>query len=336
MPSPKSTVRREGVDACPGVRAVWDAADGGLARIRIPGGRLSVADLRLLAAAADDLGNGVLELTSRANVQVRGLRPAGEHHLAARLRVAGLLPSDTHDRVRNIVASPLTGLLGREPDVSVLVADLDEALCADPGLAALPGRFLFAIDDGSRDVGGLDADVTLAAVTCGYALRLAGVDVGLAADPVAAALAAARGFLAERADQCSPAWRLAELTDGPARVAARIDASLMHERGVEIAAVCGPKSTPGSCMSTGTVGPGPYPQADGRVALVVDAGDGRLAAAAFRALADCADPATGVRITPWRGVVLPNLDPDRVGTVTAALAAHGLREETRAATERQT
>ncbi|HVE25505.1 MAG TPA: hypothetical protein VNC22_08885, partial [Sporichthya sp.] len=230
MPSPKSTVRREGADACPGVRAVWDAADGGLARIRIPGGRLSADDLRVLAAGADDLGNGVLELTSRANVQIRGLRPAGEHDLAARLRLAGLLPSDTHDRVRNIVASPLTGLVGREPDVSALVADLDDALCADPGLAALPGRFLFAIDDGSRDVGGLDADVTLSAVPDGYVLGLGGVDVGRTADPVAAALAAARGFLAERGDQCSPAWRLAELADGPARVAARIGPSLMHER----------------------------------------------------------------------------------------------------------
>jgi precorrin-3B synthase len=162
----------------------------------------------------------------------------------------------------------------------------------------------------------------------GFVLRLGGVKVGLAADPVAAALAAARGFLIERGSQCSPAWRLAELADGPARVAARIDDSLMHERAVDIGAGSGPESTPCSCMSSRPVLAGWYPQADGRVALVVDAGDGRVEAAAFDALADCADPAVGVRVTPWRGVVLPNLAPDAVGTVTAVLAPCGLRADT--------
>jgi precorrin-3B synthase len=305
------------------VRSVWSAADGGLARLRIPGGRLSADDLRVLADAADELGNGLLELTSRANVQVRGLRPAGEHELAARLRLAGLLPSETHDRVRNIVASPLTGLVEGRPDVGPLVHALDDGLCADPDLAGLPGRFLFAIDDGSRDVGGLDADVTLMTFPDGCVVRLGDAKIGLAADPVAVALAAARGFLAERGDQCSPAWRLAELADGPARVAARIDDSLLHERVVDIGADSGAKSTTCSCRSSRSLGPGAYDQADGRVALVVDAGDGRVDAAAFRALADRAN--AEVRVTPWRGVVLPNLEADAVGTVTAALEPHGLR-----------
>ncbi len=103
------STRRSGPDLCPGVRSVWSAADGGLARVRIPGGRLSADQLRLLADAADDLGNGLLELTVRANVQVRGLSAGREQDLAARLRVGGLLPSDTHDRVRNILGSPLAG-----------------------------------------------------------------------------------------------------------------------------------------------------------------------------------------------------------------------------------
>lgn len=324
MPSPKSEVRREGPDACPGVRSVWSAADGGLARIRIPGGRLSLADLRLLADAADELGTGVLELTSRANVQIRGLKPAGEHELASRLRLGGLLPSETHDRVRNIVASPLTGLRS-EPDVTPLVLALDDGLCADPTLAGLPGRFLFAIDDGSADVRGLDADVTLMRFPDGFVVRLGGTKIGLAADPVGVALAAARGFLAERGAQCSPAWRLAELANGPARVAARIDGSVMHDRVDSSAPESGGKLSTCSCMTSRPTQPGAHEQADGRIALVVDAGDGRLDGAAFRALAELAPD--GVRITPWRGVVLPNLAPEAVGTVTAALAPHGLRSQ---------
>ncbi|GAA0623161.1 precorrin-3B synthase [Sporichthya brevicatena] len=344
MPSPKSSVRREGPDACPGVRSVWSAADGGLARVRIPGGRLSVEQARVLATAAEELGSGVLELTSRANVQIRGLQPAGEHALAPRLRAAGLLPSDTHDRVRNIVASPLSGLR-EHPDVGPIVTDLDEGLCDDPHLAALPGRFLFAIDDGSLDVSGLDADVTLHAVPDGFVVRLGGAKIGLTTAPAALALAAARAFLAERAAQHSPAWRLAELAEGPARVAARLDPSLMHERVVEIRTPDAGKSTPCSCMSGArALEPGEYRQADGRTALVLDAGDGRLTAAAFRALADQAqqhqaqqhqaqqhrDGPAGLRVTPWRGVVLPDLPPEAVGTVTAALAAFGLHTERQA------
>jgi precorrin-3B synthase len=307
---------------------VWSAADGGLARVRIPGGRLSAADLHVLADAADELGSGVLELTSRANVQVRGLRPAGEHELAARLRVAGLLPSDTHDRVRNIVASPLTGLVG-DTDVGPLVAALDDALCADPVPAELPGRFLFVLDDGRGDVRGLDADVTLMRFPDGYVVRLGGAKVGLTTEPVAAALAAARGFLAERAAQHSPAWRLAELADGPARVAARLDDELLPERVADVTAAAARKTaSPCSCMRDRPVGAGEYRQNDGRVALVVDTGDGRLPAAAFRTLAAHARPE--VRVTPWRGVVLPNLDTAAVGTVTAALAAHGLQTERQA------
>lgn len=99
--------------------------------------------------------------------------------------------------------------------------------------------------------------------------------------------------------------------------------------------------------------PGEYRQTDGRTALVLDAGDGRLTAAAFRALADQAQQhqtqphqaqqhqaqqhqaqpkggSVGLRVTPWRGVVLPNLEPESVGTVTAALAAFGLHTERQA------
>src|SRR5207249_2975936 len=114
--------------------------------------------------------------------------------------------------------SPWTGLAIRgtppRPDVSSLVTDLDDALCADPALAGLPGRFLFALDDGGCDVAGLDVDVAALALGEVFVMLLGGVDVGLRPAPdqvVPAALAAAVAFLAERVDQHSPVWRLAEL-----------------------------------------------------------------------------------------------------------------------------
>src|SRR4051812_5676374 len=128
-------MRRDAPDRCPGAVQVHAAADGGLARVRLPGGRLTAPQLEALRTAAAELGDPVLELTSRANIQVRALRPGAERELGARLADAGLLPSETHERVRNIIASPLGG-----PDIRDTVAEFDARLCATPALAGLPGR----------------------------------------------------------------------------------------------------------------------------------------------------------------------------------------------------
>src|SRR3954453_4608101 len=96
---------RTGADACPGALQTHAAADGGLARVRVPGGVLTAAQVRVLADAARELGDGHLEMTSRGNLQLRGLPDGAEADLGDRLAVAGLLPSATHERVRNVLSS---------------------------------------------------------------------------------------------------------------------------------------------------------------------------------------------------------------------------------------
>jgi sulfite reductase beta subunit-like hemoprotein len=152
---------RDRADRCPGVLALHEAADGWLARVRLPGGRITSAGLLAVAEVAA-LGNGLVELTSRASLQVRGL-PAGFGSRAAEL-LGDLIPSIAHDRVRNVLASPVAG---RHPaalcETDEVVAALDHGLCADPRLVALPGRFLFAVDDGSGLAGARLADMALVA-----------------------------------------------------------------------------------------------------------------------------------------------------------------------------
>ena len=315
-------------DACPGALAPHQAHDGNLARIRVPGGVLRTEQLSTLIEAAAAIGDGHLELTSRGNVQLRGLALDAEADLAARLRNVGLLPSDSHERVRNIVASAATGRDGLgQLDVRRLVDDLDRQLCAEPDLARLSGRFLFTIDDGRGDVSGLDGDVGLSGVGPDtLALFLAGADSGLRtrpADAAAVALAAARAFLSRRDMQDSSAWRLAEL-DPAARRAC-----------VDIVATTGPVwRTDDLLPDPGTPhrpALGRLEQRDAAVAISAAVPLGRLDVRQAQLLGQVARDGSGeLRLTPWRTVLLPDLSPTRVDDWLAALGSVGFGLDTSA------
>ncbi|MDT4939675.1 MAG: precorrin-3B synthase [Pseudonocardiales bacterium] len=286
------------MDRCPGALSVFAAADGGLARVRLPGGFVSAVQLGTIAAAARDLGTGVVELTSRGNVQIRGLAAGAELQLGQRLAEAGLLPSESHEIVRNIVASPLAGI-DTDVDLGPVVAELDRALCATPALSGLPGRFLFALDDGRGDVAALGADVT--AVVIATSARVEGVEVEHA---VPAMLAVAEAFLAERTARQAPAWRIEEI--GRADVLARA--------AIGIASASHVPDAPAHPA-------GRIAQPDGISALVALAPLGRLTAAQVDRLA-IHTAGRDARITPWRSIVLPDLSD--VEAVAADLTDAGL------------
>ncbi|MGR3935186.1 precorrin-3B synthase [Streptomyces sp. BRA346] len=329
-PSPRARGRD---DACPGALRLHPADDGSLARVRIPGGLLTAGQARALAGASEELGDGRLDLTSRGNLQVRGLDAACGGELAAALRAAGLLPSDRFDRVRNIVASPLGGLDGAGyGDVTAWARELDAALCAGTWeeLSGLSGRFLFAMDDGRGDVAALGADVTLIATRDGGAVLRVGP--GAEADgtalevrgrdaPRAAALAAAE-FLARVRASGTRAWRVREL---PAQHAVTADglAARLADAGVEAVRIgrTGRDLAPGAPPAPGVVS-GP----DGRHAVSVLVPLGRVGAAQWRLLAGLASRGGSgeLRVTPWRGVVLPGFTADGVAAAAREAADAGL------------
>jgi len=210
VPYGEGMVRTRDVDACPGALSLHHAADGSLARIRLPGGMITASALKALARAATDFGSPAMELTSRGNIQIRGI--TDEAAVAEAVASAGLLPSATHEKVRNIVASPLSGRVGDHPDVRPWVTELDAAIRAEQPLAALSGRFWFGIDDGRGDVSGLAPDIGAHVVGDTAALLLAGRDTGVRVpcdDVVTTLVNVATRFTGVR----GKAWRVAELDD---------------------------------------------------------------------------------------------------------------------------
>ncbi|GHH44439.1 hypothetical protein [Lentzea cavernae] len=255
-------------DACPGAVELHAAADGGLARIRVPGGTLSAAQWDVVRVAAAELGNGSVELTSRANLQIRGLADGVE--LGARLAAAGLLPSASHERIRNIIAAPLE-------DEQGLVDEIDAALCADPALAALPGRFLLTV---GHAVSGLSGDFGLVRARAEtWVLLLAGTDTGVrVTDPVDAVVTAARLFQQLR----GPAWRLSEVDDGVRKITAHFGTSDAPRIAPAVTPVAPSPLTPGVPL-------------------------GRLDADQL--------PGVALRLTPWRSLVVP-AGTDTSGLIT--------------------
>jgi precorrin-3B synthase len=308
-------------DACPSALQAYQAADGAVVRIRVPGGMITAAKLAALAATAKRFGSSALELTSRGNIQIRGIADPGP--VAEAVAAAGLLPSATHERARNIVASPLSGRTGGRPDNSAgrsggladvrgWVAELDAAIQASPELAGLPGRFWFGIDDGRGDISGLGTDVGVHVLSAddegqvlddGCALMVAGRDTGLRIGPAQAAetmVAVAERFVRTR----GKAWRIAELAD----TAVLLPTSPVAEAG-------------GTWPPTLTAPVGWIGQNDGRVALGAAVRLGMLEAHVAEYLAAAEAPLV---ITPWRSVLVCDLDEGVADLALRVLAPLGL------------
>jgi precorrin-3B synthase len=294
--------RTRAVDACPGALSLHTAADGSLARIRLPGGMVTAQQLAALARAASEFGSPAMELTSRGNIQIRGITDEGA--VAQAVAAAGLLPSATHEKVRNIVASPLSGRVGDYPDVRAWVTELDAAIRADDALAELPGRFWFGVDDGRGDVSGLAPDVGAHVLVDSVALLLAGRDTGVrmrSDDTVATLVAVAARF----AQQRGIAWRVNELDD---------TSPLLDGLAVSV--------DPGATWPPLRWPPvGWLVHNDGHITLGAAVPLGVLTARTAEFLAAIEAPMV---ITPWRTILVCDLDDAVADTAVRVLAPMGL------------
>src|SRR5882724_13504605 len=126
------------------------SGDGWIVRVRPRSATFGLDELAALADAARRFGNGHIDLTRRANLQIRGVGEATLlqlHEVIARL---GLLDdSPDGEAVRNVMINPLAGIDPAEVlDVRDIGGELARRLASEKSLWALPSKFGFIVDGG--------------------------------------------------------------------------------------------------------------------------------------------------------------------------------------------
>jgi precorrin-3B synthase len=289
---------------CPGALRPMESGDGLIVRLKLTGG---IAALDLAMRISDwsrRFGNGEIDLTARANLQIRGVRDATLPGLQDAIADVGLLDDNPDgEAIRNVIASPLAGI---DPsavlDIRPAVAALEARLTGDPGLYALPAKFCFAVDDGGRPgLDGVRADVRFEAVSGPvFNVWLDGaLDMALGpckpdeVPDVAAGLAGV--FLARRGD----ARRMRDLVERIGAAAIAVEASLpllRHSRE-------GGNSFRASARADERI-----PAFTGMTGGILSVGlpFGRVSAHDLEYLAEQATEAgaTEFRLTPWRAVLV--------------------------------
>jgi len=262
---------------CPGALRPMRSGDGLVVRVRPFGGRLEAAQISGLAGLAERFGSGLIDVTSRANLQIRGVSDESHGPLLDGLaRLALLDPDvDTESR-RNILVTPFWN---EGDDTQALAAELEEAL-ADSALK-LPTKFGFAIDDGtSRVLAGDSADVRIERDRSGRLLvRADGARLGRSVGrggAVSTALAIANWFITSGG-----------VSGGRGRMAAHIAS------GAALPGTLRGETEPAPVMAA--LRPGHYPQG-----AMVGVAFGQMLHSTLHQFAACGH---ALRMTPWRMVL---------------------------------
>jgi len=187
------SVDRKAWGWCPSVLRPMPLDDGLMVRIRVPDGTVTATQADGLSGLAERFGAGFIEMTNRANLQLRGLDAAEHAALVPELDALGLTQIDRTPSGRvNVTQSPF-----RDGRAATIARDLAEGLAAEP-FKALPQKFGVVVDIGAnRVLAEVPGDVRLEASNQGLIVRADGCETGrVTDDPVVAALDLARWFMA--------------------------------------------------------------------------------------------------------------------------------------------
>ena len=137
--------------ACPGLSAPMTTGDGLLVRLTATG-TIPLGAFAAFCAAAQTHGNGIIEVTARGNIQVRGLNAASALSFAAAVAALNIAADDGVP----VLCNPLAGLDPDEIiDAATLAADLRVALARTSLTQKLSAKVSIVVDGGGKL--GLDA-----------------------------------------------------------------------------------------------------------------------------------------------------------------------------------
>ncbi len=121
-----------------------------MSRLRIPGGLIKTFQLRELAAIAKELTSGYVQITTRANLQMRLIQPKDCPEFLRRIQSVGLHTRGAGaDNIRNLTANPTAGIDPHELiDVMPLCHQLGQIIINDRSFYDLPRKFNVAFDGG--------------------------------------------------------------------------------------------------------------------------------------------------------------------------------------------
>lgn len=275
---------------CPGALCPMQSGDGLIVRIRPRLATLARSDMLRIADAADRYGNGHIDLTRRANLQIRGVRPETLGPLQETLNSGGLLDETAEaESIRNILVSPLSGLDDLEIlDMRPLAAKLAGQFAAQPAAWRLPAKFTFVLDGGGQlRLDGERASIRLLAYAAGGRTMIAiahdGEWIGIAApDDAVSAIAS---IIAGQSPKLQSVGTLS--------VQRKDILAMFADR---------PQSSPLRLRA-------------GRYAVRLGVPFGRLEVDQLRILADFA---AEIRLSPWRTVYVPapdEADAERVAAL---------------------
>ena len=268
---------------CPGALRPMMSGDGLVVRIRPRMAELSPVQAQGLARAALTHGNGVIDLTARANVQLRGIRPAAHLALLDDLAALDLLdPSEAEERHRNLTLSPFW-----QGPVWHDMARVVTRILTAPAHAALPAKFGVALDIALPMVlQATSADIRVEHHVAGWLVRPDGFQTGAQAATLTQVEAAIARLIQ---------WFLARMTTGRGRMAA----------------LAGQNLPPGFDTP---MTPAPFAPKPGPVPLghLVGTEFGQMRAETLMEIAKCP-----IRITPWRMILILGPVPAIDSLITA-------------------
>ena len=307
---------------CPTAYRPMESGDGLIIRAHTPRGRLSLQQLRAAAHISRVYGNALVDLTQRAQIQIRGLSAKTHGPAMSELADADLLAADAcGDRLPHILAWPLAGLAPcNGVDADAFASTLSARLMKSEALCDLPPKFLFIVEGGdAAQLPEIEADIRFTPTSDGQiAIRLGGA-AGCAAfvEPMAGIDAG-----------CTLALAFLEYCRADARAPRRMKHLVETIGATRIfgAASLTPVVTP-PVLSRSADADFYGATKIGALSLVgVGAPSGRLAAEVIEALANCAESlgATEARLTPWRMALFSVTNPANAAALVETACAMGL------------